>query len=194
MRRSAMPSDPESRRRGQAPAHPRGFPAAEDAPVHVGAPLDVRAEVAQARAERESRTSMLPGDRASMIPASAIVELNARTSVPPDMGVQGVRFDMAFPAEERMVGGTPMREPIVPPPDRPHGDPSPQQRVRAPSTSSMRALSAPIVDAPIIDSPFELTVERSKARPADSRAPDSEPPSTAPFERPRASQVESVAR
>jgi hypothetical protein len=86
----AVPNDPRAKRQGPAPNHRSGYPASEDAPVHVAPPVDVRSS---------SSSSSMPAVRPPREGKTGEGKTGeGQTGEEED----SVPFGLAFPVEERV--------------------------------------------------------------------------------------------
>ncbi len=89
-----MPDDPNAKRAGPAPKHPSGYPALDDAPVHVAPAVDVRGS-----------QSGIPA-----APSTSFPPMAAEAEELDDQGNARVPFALAFPVEERVSAFPPAHE------------------------------------------------------------------------------------
>ncbi len=157
-----------SPRRSTPPKHPSGYPAADDAPVHLAPAVDVREGARRARVSSpvgapSGSWSPLAPTRASAEPQVGGTAPMARgldrapsAEAPPSSSTDGALYTLAVPVEERHS------RPPSPEPD----EPAPRTLAYEPARSR---LGAPIpIGGPYVATPPQVDVRPSSERPPPS--------------------------
>ena len=147
-----MPDDPRAKRLGPAPAHPSGYPALDDGPVHLAPAVDAR---------------LVPSE--DTIPDAP----DSSTAPTPPLGQPVVEFTLDRPVEERVSQRPPPRP--SPPQtidfERPRTLPSSKSGESAATTSTPTPSPAPAYVAWSSSSPPSPSGRHRTSRPASGEPP-----------------------